>query len=127
MKAWTLNEPAPIETRPLVLADVPIPIPAEDQVLISVSACGICRTDLHVVEGELPVHRTPLIPGHQTVGRVTALGDRLKILRSVIESELHGSIAPVECASSAARVVKIFASARCSQVGLPTAAMRSMP
>ncbi|MGH9928299.1 MAG: zinc-dependent alcohol dehydrogenase family protein [Pyrinomonadaceae bacterium] len=78
MKAWTLNEPAPIESRPLVLAEVSLPIPTEDEVLISVHACGICRTDLHLVEGELPVRRSPVIPGHQIVGRITALGSRVK-------------------------------------------------
>lgn len=55
-----------------------MPTPAEDEVLLRVSACGICRTDLHVVEGELPVRRSPLIPGHQIVGRVAALGSRVE-------------------------------------------------
>ena len=53
MRAMILDTPAPIETRPLRLADVPIPEPAPDEVLIKVHACGICRTDLHVVEGDL--------------------------------------------------------------------------
>ena len=78
MKAWTLKEPGPIESRPLVHTEVPAPTPAEDEVLISVQACGICRTDLHVVEGELPVRRSPLIPGHQIVGRITARGSNVK-------------------------------------------------
>lgn len=78
MKAWTLNEPAAIESYPLVLTEVPVPTPAEDEVLISVQACGICRTDLHVVEGELPVRRSPLVPGHQIVGRITALGSNVE-------------------------------------------------
>jgi propanol-preferring alcohol dehydrogenase len=78
MKAWTLDQPAPLKTRPLVLNEVPLPRPAEDEVLISVQACGICRTDLHVVEGELPVRRSPLIPGHQIVGRITSLGSRIE-------------------------------------------------
>jgi len=78
MKAWILNEPAAVESRPLVLTEVAHAIPAEDEVLISVHACGICRTDLHVVEGELPVRRSPLIPGHQIVGRIKALGSSVK-------------------------------------------------
>ena len=78
MKAWTLNEPAPLESRTLVLTEVSIPTPVEDEVLIRVNACGICRTDLHVIEGELPVRRAPLIPGHQIVGRITALGSSVK-------------------------------------------------
>ncbi|HKY26765.1 MAG TPA: zinc-dependent alcohol dehydrogenase family protein [Pyrinomonadaceae bacterium] len=78
MKAWLLNEPATVNLRPLKLADVPVSEPSADELLIHVSACGICRTDLHVVEGELPVRRSPLIPGHQVVGQVTALGDRVE-------------------------------------------------
>lgn len=69
-----LDVPAPIETHPLRLADVPIPEPASDEVLIEVRACGVCRTDLHVVEGDLAAHRSPVIPGHQVVGTVAALG-----------------------------------------------------
>jgi alcohol dehydrogenase, propanol-preferring len=78
MKAWTLETPAPVNERPLDLCEMPVPNPAEDELLLRVSACGICRTDLHVVEGELPVRRSPLIPGHQIVGRVAALGSRVE-------------------------------------------------
>ena len=78
MKAWILRTPERVDERPLELADVPTPAPREDELLVRVSACGICRTDLHVVEGELPVRRSPLIPGHQVVGRVSALGSRVE-------------------------------------------------
>lgn len=74
MKSWLLNNPGPVENCPLQLSETPIPNPADDELLLRVDACGICRTDLHVVEGELAVRRRPLIPGHQIVGRVTALG-----------------------------------------------------
>jgi propanol-preferring alcohol dehydrogenase len=74
MKAWTLDRPALISQRPLTLAEMPAPTPGQDELLLRVNACGICRTDLHVVEGELPVQRSPLIPGHQIVGRVAKLG-----------------------------------------------------
>ena len=74
MKAWLLNKPASVKSGPLRIADVSIPVPSEDEILVRVRACGICRTDLHVVEGELPVRRSPLIPGHQIVGTVTAVG-----------------------------------------------------
>lgn len=74
MKAWILNRPAEVTSRPLTIDDAPVPVAGVDELLIHVSACGICRTDLHVVEGELPVRRSPLIPGHQIVGQVTALG-----------------------------------------------------
>jgi alcohol dehydrogenase, propanol-preferring len=78
MKAWILRTPGRVDERPLQLADLPTPAPREDELLVRVSACGICRTDLHVVEGELPVQRSPLIPGHQIVGRVSALGSRVE-------------------------------------------------
>lgn len=74
MRACVLSQPAGIEQSPLAIADVPTPVPRADEVLIRVHACGVCRTDLHVVEGELPAIRSPLIPGHQVVGRVEALG-----------------------------------------------------
>ncbi len=78
MKAWVLSKPASVSERPLELSNVPTPIPQEDQLLVRVSACGICRTDLHVVEGELPVRLTPLIPGHQVVGRVASVGSSVE-------------------------------------------------
>jgi len=74
MKAWVLEKPAPVESGPLALTDIPVPQPADDEVLVKVHACGICRTDLHVVEGELPIRKSKLIPGHQVVGRVSAVG-----------------------------------------------------
>jgi len=74
MRAMILDTPAPIETHPLRLDDVPVPAPAADEVLIRVHACGVCRTDLHVIEGDLAVRRAPIIPGHQVVGVVEALG-----------------------------------------------------
>ncbi len=78
MKAWILNTPASVEERPLALVEIPVPTPADDELLLRVHACGICRTDLHVVEGDLPVRRSPVIPGHQIVGRVAALGARVE-------------------------------------------------
>lgn len=74
MKACLLRSPAPIETNPLEWAEIPMPMPAGDQILIRVNCCGVCRTDLHVVEGELPQRRSPVIPGHQVVGVVDRLG-----------------------------------------------------
>ena len=78
MKAWILRAPASVDSRPLLLADVTTPETHDDELLVRVSACGICRTDLHVVEGELPVRLSPVIPGHQIVGRVAALGSKVK-------------------------------------------------
>jgi propanol-preferring alcohol dehydrogenase len=80
MKAWCLSEPKSVHERPLKTVDVPMLVPGKDELLLRVSVCGICRTDLHVVEGELPVQRTPLIPGHQIVGRVEVVGENVKDL-----------------------------------------------
>jgi alcohol dehydrogenase, propanol-preferring len=75
MKACILPSPAKIETAPLQFTDVPTPVPAKGQILVRVHACAVCRTDLHVVEGELPRRKMPIIPGHQVVGVVEALGE----------------------------------------------------
>jgi propanol-preferring alcohol dehydrogenase len=75
MKACLLRATGPIATAPLAVADVADPTPGRGEVLIRVRACGICRTDLHVVEGDLPVRRQPVIPGHQVVGEIAALGE----------------------------------------------------
>jgi propanol-preferring alcohol dehydrogenase len=74
MRAAVLRVPAPVSQLPLRMEDVPIPEPGADQVLLRVKACGVCRTDLHVVEGELPPPGGPRIPGHQIVGEVVGGG-----------------------------------------------------
>src|SRR5256885_14503380 len=78
MKACLLHKPAPIETNPLVYLDVPIPEPARGEVLVRVRYCGVCRTDLHVIEAELPPRKSPVIPGHQVVGVIDKLGPEAK-------------------------------------------------
>src|SRR5688500_12221195 len=65
--------------QPLRPADLPAPAPAPGEVLVRVAACGVCRTDLHVVDGELPEPALPLVPGHQIVGRVEESGERVGI------------------------------------------------
>ena len=80
MKACLLYSPARVETNPLEFTDAPDPVPQNDEVLVRVAACGVCRTDLHVVEGELPPRKSPLIPGHQIVGRVEKLGAQVSRL-----------------------------------------------
>ena len=69
-----LEQPGPVSSRPLALAEISEPEPGPGEVRVAVSVCAVCRTDLHVVEGDLPPHRSPVIPGHQVVGRVEALG-----------------------------------------------------
>lgn len=82
MKACVLNLPAPIDTRPLRFTEVAVPTPGEEEVLIHVRVCGICRTDLHVVEGELPVRKPRVIPGHQVVGEIAAVGSGVTELQA---------------------------------------------
>ncbi len=72
MKAAILAKPAAIPDRPLRIEEIPQPQPSTGQVLLKVRACGVCRTDLHITEGELPQKRVPLIPGHQIVGDIVA-------------------------------------------------------
>jgi alcohol dehydrogenase, propanol-preferring len=74
MKACVLQAPAPVESNPLKFIDVPVPRPGRGEILVRVNACGVCRTDLHVVEGELPPRKSPVIPGHQIVGVVEEVG-----------------------------------------------------
>jgi propanol-preferring alcohol dehydrogenase len=69
-----IDRRAPIASAPLVLRDVPVPEPGPRELRVRVRACGLCRTDLHVIEGELPPVTSPLIPGHQVVGTAHALG-----------------------------------------------------
>lgn len=78
MKACVLEKNSAVENFPLELRQVSIPIPKAKEVLIKVSACGICRTDLHVVEGELAPRRSPVIPGHQVVGTVEEIGESVE-------------------------------------------------
>jgi propanol-preferring alcohol dehydrogenase len=74
MRAMQLAAPAGVSQAPLRLVEMPVPAPMPGQVLLRVQACGVCRTDLHILEGELPQHRAPLVPGHQIVGEVVAFG-----------------------------------------------------
>ena len=74
MKACLLRTPGRIENNPLEFTEAPQPAPGNGQVLVSVNVCGVCRTDLHVVEGELPPKKSPVIPGHQVVGTVEQAG-----------------------------------------------------
>lgn len=82
MKACLIKSPAPVETNPLAFTEVPVPDPGADEVLVRVRACGVCRTDLHVAEGELPPRKTPVIPGHQVVGTVERSGERAARFRA---------------------------------------------
>ncbi len=75
MRAWVVDRQAPVETSPLRYVQKPVPAPAPGELLVRVLACAVCRTDLHVIEGDLPAHREHVTPGHMVVGTVAALGE----------------------------------------------------
>lgn len=75
MRAWSVTRPGPVDECPLELVDKPVPTPGAGELLVKVRACGVCRTDLHVTEGDLPVHRVGVTPGHEVVGEIVELGE----------------------------------------------------
>ena len=79
MKAMLLRHIAPVDSSPLEWTDLPTPEPAPGEVRIRVHCCAVCRTDLHVIEGDLPQEKMPIIPGHQIVGIVDKLGPPLAV------------------------------------------------
>ena len=74
MRAWWVEDPGPIDDHPLRFGEREAPAPGPDEVLVEVAVCGVCRTDLHLAEGDLTPHRPGSIPGHEVVGRVVARG-----------------------------------------------------
>ena len=78
MRSWHVDQPGPVGAwpgaGPLAERDTPVPEPGPGELLLRVLACGVCRTDLHVTEGDLPVHRPGVTPGHEVVGEVVAAG-----------------------------------------------------
>jgi propanol-preferring alcohol dehydrogenase len=77
MKAMLLQTPRPIDEKPLAMAEIDKPTPGPKEILIKVLSCGICHTDLHIVEGELPSKKLPIVPGHQIVGVVEKVGENV--------------------------------------------------
>jgi propanol-preferring alcohol dehydrogenase len=75
MRAWIVEHPAPIEQGPLSWVDKELPEPEPHQVRVAVRVCGVCRTDLHLAEGDLPPRRPQVVPGHEVVGTVEAMGE----------------------------------------------------
>lgn len=74
MRAWVARA---ARRRTVACVRLPVPLPAADELLVRVRACGVCRTDLHVRDGDLPPHRDQVVPGHEAVGVVVAVGDRV--------------------------------------------------
>lgn len=76
MRAWWVNDPGPISRHPLVQGVRATPVPAANELLVDITVCGICRTDLHLAEGDLAPHRPQAVPGHEAVGVVAETGAR---------------------------------------------------
>src|ERR1700756_600652 len=74
MRAWRVRRPGPMDSDPLERVTATVPRPDASELLVAVRACGVCRTDLHVTEGDLPVHREGVTPGHEVVGEVVEVG-----------------------------------------------------
>ena len=75
MRAAVLERPAPAGDGPLAVTTLPDPVPAPGELLLRLDACAVCRTDLQICEGDIEAHRIPVVPGHQAVGSVEALGE----------------------------------------------------
>jgi propanol-preferring alcohol dehydrogenase len=80
MTVWTVDTPGPVDGRPLRRIERDVPEPGPGQVRVRVRTCGVCRTDLHLAEGDLPPHRPRVVPGHEVVGVVDRIGDGCAVL-----------------------------------------------
>src|SRR5579859_2928542 len=76
MRAWVVDRPGPMASGPLRLVERPVPEPGPGELLVRVICCGVCRTDLHLAEGDLAPRASGRTPGHEAVGRVVAVGPR---------------------------------------------------
>ncbi|MDX2730397.1 MULTISPECIES: zinc-dependent alcohol dehydrogenase family protein [unclassified Streptomyces] len=81
LSGWAVGTPGPMRTGPLVPTHRPVAAPGPDELLLEVEACGVCRTDLHLAEGDLTPHRPSTIPGHEIVGRVASVGEAVSTFR----------------------------------------------
>lgn len=82
MRAFVVERPGPIESHPLVAAELAVPVPGPDEILVRVRTCGVCRTDLHVAEGDLAAKHPRIVPGHEIVGVVERSGSACTRLRA---------------------------------------------
>src|SRR4051794_18086064 len=74
VRAWVIRQPGPVDGDPLALVERPEPTPGPGELRVRIRTCGVCRTDLHLAEGDLAPHAPDVIPGHEVVGIVDALG-----------------------------------------------------
>ena len=119
-----LERPGLASSHPLQPFDGPDPAPAPGELLLRVKACGVCRTDLQICEGDLAARGLPIVPGHQIVGRVEAVGPGVGDWRCVVAIAApasRGSRRPTEPASTAARRARTCASRPASRGGIATA------
>jgi propanol-preferring alcohol dehydrogenase len=91
VRAWWVARPGPIADGPLVTGERPDPRPGPGDILVEVAACGVCRTDLHLAEGDLAPHRPATIPGHEIVGRVVARGPGARVTGAAVLVPDHGA------------------------------------
>ncbi|MFJ7995595.1 zinc-dependent alcohol dehydrogenase family protein [Streptomyces sp. NPDC096310] len=82
VSGWAVGTPGPVSTGPLVRVRRAAPVPGPGELLLRVEACGVCRTDLHLAEGDLAPHRPATVPGHEIVGRVAAVGEGVAVFRT---------------------------------------------
>ena len=128
MKAMVLQAPAKVESAPLQLRDVPTPKPGAGEIRVRVHVCGVCRTDLHVVEGDLPPRRDRVIPGHQVVGVVDELGEGCTALvATACASASPGCAVRAVPATAAGAGTRTCAKRRRSPDTTPTADTPSTP
>src|SRR5208282_1185584 len=109
MKMSKMMQAAVVESlgKPLVLQEVPVPEPGRGEILVRIEATGVCHTDLHAVKGDWPVKpKPPVIPGHEGVGHVAALGPGVRGVKEGDRSAFPGCIPPAALASTAGRVGK---------------------
>ncbi len=118
MRAMTLRKPQTA----LVEEERPDPRPGAGELRLRVLACGVCRTDLHIVDGELPSHRMPIVPGHEVVGFVDAIGDGVRGVEIGHRMGLPWSAAPAAPAATAPASMKTCATRRPSRAMTGTAA-----
>ena len=121
MRAMVLRRPG----ERLAIEERPTPEPGAGEIRVRVEACGVCRTDLHVVDGELPEPKLPIVPGHEIVGRVEAIGEGVD-LRPGSASASLGSAMPAAIAPIAEASAKTFAIRRYSPATPATGASPPM-
>ena len=109
--------------QPLRAAEIPRPVPGPDQVLVQVHACGVCRTDLHVFDGELPDPKPPLVLGHQIVGTIVGLGQQMDRFQAGDRVGIPGSAIPAASAATAGPVARTCATGPASPATRSTGVM----